>query len=181
MTEYEIELTGTRPLMINNPLAGKLELKEPDEQRAREQAEKRLYKNKAEKPVLPAIHIEGSLIQASKEVKASGKGNKKMTKYVATQVRVSPELIPIEGDWETDVRLCKVPSTGGQILVARPVFQEWKVAFKVLVVNDTLVPETALKTILELAGAVYGVGTYRLKFGQFEVTKFNKIVATKKA
>ena len=173
--ECEFEIKGYHPLMMNNPLAGKLELKEPDEKLAKEQAEKRLYKNNKGESVLPAVHLEGAFIQAAKDVKVPGQRNKKYTQYAKTLVRFSPEYIPIDGTWETDVRQVRNPATGGRFLTARPIYQEWTVRGKILVADDELISENAVKEILELAGKICGVGTFRAKFGQFEVTKFNKV------
>ena len=106
---------------------------------------------------------------AAKKVKIAGGGRSTCGKYIGSQVRVSPSEIPIKGTWDTDVRYCKVPASGGRILVARPVFPEWAVEFEVEVLDDKLLPASAIDTILIDAGRIYGVGTYRKEFGQFSV------------
>jgi hypothetical protein len=177
MAKYKVKAVGTRGLMVCNPLCENLQLKEPDMELAKQHAEKRLYKSADGIPILPTSHIKAAMKDAAKKVGVAGQGRTKCGKYIGSQIRVSAiessghtsGEIPIKGTWETDVRYCKVPSSGGRILVARPVFPEWSIEFEVEVLDDKLLPSSAIDTILTDAGRIYGIGTYREEFGQFSV------------
>jgi hypothetical protein len=62
-----------------------------------------------------------------------------------------------------------------RITVTRPIYEGWKIGFKITVGDSNTLPLESLKDILVEAGQSVGIGTYRPTFGRFAVTKFEKV------
>ena len=60
------------------------------------------------------------------------------------------------------------------VWVKRIAFPQWSVNYK-LTVNDELITESQLKKIIDRSGLTEGLGTWRPKYGRFEVTGIEKI------
>ena len=101
--------------------------------------------------------------------------NKKTYKDVIKGgVFVTPdEILHKNQKWTIDRRSAVNPSTRGRVMVNRPVFPNWTLDFDLNVIDDRAeIP--VIKEILEYAGLYVGIGTFRPKFGRFEVKKFQK-------
>ena len=76
---------------------------------------------------------------------------------------------PQAKNYATDVRLAVIPTTRGRVPVARPRWDEWDMEFVIRVMDPEYLDQSTLKEILEIAGREQGIGTFRPKFGRFEV------------
>jgi len=123
----------------------------------------------------PAIHIRTAMIKAASDFKIPGKGNKKYSELFRSCVFVEPEIIPHNiQSYAVDVRRAVIRATRAAIPRSRPRLDEWSLDFTISVVDDQI-PFDIVKKVLELAGAVKGIGDYRPDFGRFKVTKFEKV------
>lgn len=140
----------------------------------RESAKQFLYVDSKGKVAQPSSHIEGAMIKAATDVKISGGGKKSYKDLVKGAVFVFPEYIPHKNQaWDVDERAVVNPTTRGRTMCYRPRLEKWELNFD-LEVNDDRADEHAIKQILEIAGAQRGIGSYRPRFGRFEITKFAK-------
>ena len=118
----------------------------------------------------PAEHIYQSIIRASVDFKFEGK--KSYKDVVTSSIVVEPEEIPMisEKPYEIDTR--PVVIQRARVLKWRPLFRNWKLQFKITILDDTNIQASTLKEILDKAGLTKGIGDYRPRFGRFMVTKF---------
>ena len=111
-----------------------------------------------------------SIIRASVDFKFEGK--KSFKDVVTSSIVVEPEEIPMisEKPYEIDTR--PVVIQRARVLKWRPLFRNWKLQFKITILDDTNIQASTLKEILDKAGLTKGIGDYRPRFGRFMVTKF---------
>lgn len=65
------------------------------------------------------------------------------------------------------------PKTGALVIIRRPAFRAGReVPFK-MVVADDVIEADQLKIAIETAGLIVGIGSWRPKFGRFELVKWN--------
>ncbi len=122
----------------------------------------------------PAIHIESTMQKASTQFKMAGNGKKTYKELVKGGVFVFPDMIPHKYQkWEVDSRAVVNPSTGGRKMCYRPCLDKWELEFE-LQVNDDRADAEVIKQMLEHAGAYIGIGSYRPRFGRFEVVSFKE-------
>jgi hypothetical protein len=166
----DVEITGLAPLMHNNSNSMNTHdlYKEPIEN----QMDARVYKE-GDKFVQPSTHILGALIKAATLFKMEGRGKKTFKDAVKAMVTISPSNIPLGIKPTPDSRFCVVQRQ--RITVTRPVYEGWKIGFKITVGDSTTLPKETLKDILMEAGQSQGIGTYRPTFGRFAVTKFTEV------
>jgi len=130
-----------------------------------EETEKRLIKDDKGSICQLATHFEGCLIKSGTEFKF--KGQKTYKDIIKAGVLVDPyyipHLIPEYRIHKAFVRIGK-----SRIMRCRPEFPEWELQFNVEVTDDRL-QAPVLKQIFENAGAYYGVGDWRPRFGLFDV------------
>jgi len=180
MQDYEVEIKGMVPLLHNRYPVNAMDITKKTRKGKirdpKEDAKKCLYINAKGKIYQPADHIEGALIKVGSAITIAGAGKKTYKDLMKTNVMVIPQEIPFtDGDkYEVDTRLC-VLNGRVRIPVSRPRWDEWGFTFKLRLIDETLVPEEVLKTLLEIAGREQGIGTYRPKFGRFEVVKFEAV------
>lgn len=142
-------------------------------------AEFHCYRNKDGRCYVPSEHIKQSLINGGGQVKSKvGNGRKSMTNIVAGLFTVSPEEILIR-DFDTiDKRSAVNRNVKARIITIRPRWNELELEFTILVKNDTVTKET-VKSIIENAGVMYGIGSYRPEhkgeFGVFDIVKFEEL------
>jgi hypothetical protein len=131
-----------------------------------------MYHDAALGPYIPAVNIEACIAEAAK---ASKQG-----KLVKQAVSVLDDRIPLRyegprdidslyGDGSTafvDVRGVNVG--GRKVMRARPLFREWAAEFTVGFMAD-LIDAQDIQRIVEHAGRVIGIGTFRPRFGRFNV------------
>lgn len=77
--------------------------------------------------------------------------------------------------WKVDSRPIRNPVTGGRILRHRPMFDDWQLAFT-LILDTDLIGEKLMRQIVDDAGKRIGLGDYRPSckgpFGRYVVTKW---------
>lgn len=179
MQDYSVKIEGLSPLMHNRypidligkpktTIKGKVFNPEVEVQKC-------LYRNTKGEIYQPSDHIEGALISVGATINKVGK--KTYKDDMKTNIQVLPQEIPFPKgkDFTVDIRLCVIAATRGRIPVARPRWDKWEFDFTIRVFDETMLSSEVLKTLLETAGKTKGIGTYRPKFGRFEVTKFETI------
>lgn len=179
-------ITGTAPLLMQaetlaNPLspvtkahkavAGKRKKSEEDyEWLLESEWTASMYFDDAIGPYIPALNIEGCIAEAGK-IHRLGKTIKQ-----AVQVLGDKHKLEYDGPrkldkiWQTgahaDVRGVNVG--GKKVMRCRPIFRSWSTEFEVLVMEDVL-DRSDLVRVVEEAGRRIGIGTYRPRFGRFNV------------
>jgi len=101
-----------------------------------------------------------------------------MTNIVAGLFTVSPEEIVVR-DFDTiDKRSAVNRNVKARIIAIRPRWNDLTLSFTITVKNDTVTKET-VSSILEYAGTMFGIGSYRPEhkgeFGVFEVKEFKPL------
>lgn len=131
-----------------------------------------MYYDKEIGPYIPAINIEACIAEAAKATK-QGKLVKQavtvLTDRIALKYDGPRDMDSLYGDGSTqfvDVRGVNV--MGRKLMRARPLFLRWSASFDVGFMVD-LIDAQDLFRIVEHAGRVIGVGTYRPRFGRFSV------------
>lgn len=177
-------LTGTSPLLVNNPqtadrlnpwtqliaeLTGKKKRTDDEErQLQRLKWEAALYHEPDVGPYLPGIAAWKSLLEASRLTRQG--------KTVERGLIPVTDKMPIEYDGPRDVegmwgakRFVDVRDAvpaGKRVIAVRPKFQPWKLRFEAMF-DPEQVNERDLKSFAEAAGRMIGIGTYRQRFGRF--------------
>lgn len=179
--KYEVEIAGLSPLLQHRfdvekltstkTRTGDRKMTDDDEKEA---AKKFLYVSDG-KVVQPALHIEGAMTKAATELKLAGSGKKTYKDLIKATCFVTPEYIPLNNQkWTVDARPVVNPTTRGRSMCYRPRFDEWSMNFEMEVLDDRADP-AAIEEILRLAGLRVGIGSYRPRFGRFEIKKFAKV------
>lgn len=144
----------------------------------RAQAEPKVYTGSKGRPVLPAVNLLASFVDAGRFIKSGrSKLSTARSSLVPAGLAINEAELPITpSKWEVDSRPVVIPSTGGRIMCHRPRFDEWKIACTLLV-DDTLFSERIVRELVDIAGKRVGVGDFRPSrrgpFGRFEVIKWN--------
>jgi hypothetical protein len=182
------KLTGKNPLLVNNPqtvnptnqyaVAQKeitAKAKKTDEGNSdllRLKWMGALYWQKDIGPYLPAICVWRSFHDAAKLSKLG-------TAFVRAVHMSGREELPIayQGPRDidalyadprfVDVRDAKIKAS--RVLACRPIFREWALT-SAMSFDPSLMDRSELVRIAETAGDLIGVGTYRQRFGRFDVT-----------
>jgi hypothetical protein len=181
MQDYKTKIRGIVPLMNNRyPLDAMMITKKKPRGTLFNPVEKAkdcLYINTKGEIYQPSDHIEGALIQVGSTEGVPGQGKKTYKDQMKTNIAVMPTEIPFPNgkDYEVDVRLAVIPATRGRVPVARPRWDKWEFDFVLRVFDETLLDGETLRRLLETAGRTKGIGTYRPKFGRFEVVVFESI------
>jgi hypothetical protein len=181
MQDYKVKIRGVVPLMHNRyPLDAMMITKKKPRGtlfNPTEKAKECVYVNTKGEIYQPSDHIEGALIQVGSSKSVPGQGKKTFKDQMKTNIAVLPTEIPFPNgkDYEVDVRLGVIPATRGRVPVARPRWDKWEFDFTIRVFDETMLDGETVKELLETAGKTKGIGTYRPKFGRFEVAEFEPI------
>lgn len=181
-------IESTRPLLMQaetlaNPLnpitrahkavAGKRKKTEEDyEWLLRDEWEASMYHADDIGPYLPAINLEACIAEAAKATK-QGKLVKQsvtvMTERASLRYDGPRNKDAMYGDGGTSFVDVRGVNVGGKkVMRARPQFLNWSCEFDVSYMDD-MIDAQDLRRIVEHAGRVIGVGTYRPRFGRFDV------------
>jgi hypothetical protein len=186
MQAIEFRLTGTSALMMNNPQTVNpfneytLQMKEITDKRKRSDEDLRdllklkfmaaLYWDAALGPYLPMISVWRSFHEAAK-LSRSGKvierglhTGRDMTAVEYPGPRKPAELYADPSF--VDVR--DASPSGKRVTACRPIFKQWSLVAPFLY-EESLLNKRDLIAFATLAGQLIGVGTYRQRFGRFEV------------
>lgn len=139
-----------------------------------EMYEKSKYKLENGKLYLPAAHIIGAMVKAGTRVMLKGRISYSETAKGATFI--FPEKIPhliqkVECDWRPGNNDARGKKT--KIMIARARLEKWEASFKLSCFDDRAI-EARLKQVLEIAGGYIGVGSYRPRYGRFEIVEWKK-------
>lgn len=138
----------------------------------RSEWEASMYHDKKIGPYLPAANIEACIAEAAKATRQG--------KLIKQALSVLEDRIPLQyegprdkakmyGDGSSEfVDVRGVNVSGRKVMRARPVFLRWAAEFSVAFMAD-MIDAADVQRIVEHAGRVIGVGTYRPRFGRFEV------------
>jgi len=142
-------------------------------------AEFHCYRNEAGECFVPSEHIKQALINGGTQVKSKvGNGRKSMTNIVAGLFTVSPEEIKVRDFDIIDKRSAVNRNVKARVIAVRPRWNDLSLSFTINVKNDTVTQQT-VKSILEHAGMMYGIGSYRPEhkgeFGVFEIKEFEQV------
>jgi len=178
MKEVKVEITGTTPLLMNNP-KGMIEKATKQSSRKttvqydpKEEAEKVAYKMDSGELYIPAEAIKGALIGAA-SYKKIGKFTAKP--MIAGGVIITPQKIGLLTK-KYDIDLRTVVIQRARVVKARPTLENWKANFT-LSYDETLIGDAEIiKIILEDAGKRVGILDFRPaklgNFGMFKVSSW---------
>jgi len=139
-----------------------------------EQFDMHAYRTSKKKFYQPSEMFEAAMTRAAVNFKMEGK--KSYKDVIKGGLIVEPiEIVHANQKFEMDARWGKNPSTGGAVWVVRPRVDDWEMNFSIKLLQDERVSADVLKDILIYAGLYVGIGSWRPKFGQFEVTKFQEV------
>lgn len=176
MKQIEVEITGIAPLLQNrfpvedfgqNQSKVKKKVYDP-----KEEAEKKLYKNPNGEIYQPSEHIYQTIRRAAIDFKFEKK--KSYKDVITSGIVVTPDEIPLIFD-KYDVDTRPVVIQRARVLCWRPKFNQWKLKFNIIILDDENISVPVLKEILEKAGGTKGIGDYRPRFGRFMVTSFQEV------
>jgi hypothetical protein len=149
----------------------------------REEAEKKVHKDKDGKFYIPGMAILAMLREVAGNHKM--KGSRKSAKYVvpaAVRLGAGEQVAYLTNgdgkmptDFEVDSRPVVIPSTKGRVMRHRPRFDQWGAKFS-LQINEKLLPESFIHQLADEAGLQNGLGDLRPQkggpFGCFQVIKW---------
>ena len=175
MKTINVEITGIAPLLQNrfpveehgqNQTKAKKKVYVPEDE-----AKKCLYIRDGQ-IFQPAEHIYQSMVRAAVDFKYEGK--KTYKDVITSGILVEPEeiLLISDKDYEIDARPVMIQRS--RVLKWRPRFNQWKLVFKIIILDDTNINAVTLKEILDRAGTSKGIGDYRPRFGRFMVTLWSE-------
>ena len=188
MKSIKFRITGTMPLMLNNPqtvspfneftkklkpLTSKRTKSDDDlEEISKLKFLASLYTNPQGKYILPAEHIENAIIAAAKERKLGAKFTRSMQVTGDSELKFkdadkTPEQLYDLGMY-VDVRAVGIKNS--KITTTRAIIPEWSLESE-LWYDESQIVEKDLCDCMEVAGLRYGVGTYRRKYGKFKAEK----------
>lgn len=177
MPEFEVEIEGISPLLQH-----RFPIEEPEESEKRKsgsidyskELEKSLYRDKNGVIYEPSSHIEGSMIKAAVNFQIPGRGKKTYKDLIKAAIFVEPVQISIEPqEYEKDVQ--PVVINRARVRRYRPRFDEWKLKFKIICLEEDQLSPVTIEKILAYAGKFCGLGDWRPKYGRFKITKFKVI------
>lgn len=192
MKTFEVEITGTTPLMQHRMseeqlfalLGAKSDKKKAQEERTpREIAESHAYKGTDGSYYIPMEYVCGAFAHVAgdyKQKNSARKSIKSIAKGIFRPVTETATLLNEKGKpitaFEVDIRKATNHQKGA-VAVCRPRFDKWKIVFLVMI-DDTIVPTAVCHDILVDSGKRSGIGSYRVSkggyFGQFQVTKWKE-------
>ena len=184
--QINFRITGTAPLLMQaetlaNPLheltkahkavSGKRKKSEDDYLWLMESEwSASMYHDAELGPFIPALNIEGCIAEAGKI--------HRLGKTIKQAVRVVDDKHKLEYDgprqkeklWNSnkfsDVRGVNV--SGKKIMRCRPIFLNWATEFEIEFMEDVIDRADLIRVVTE-AGRRIGIGTYRPRFGRFDV------------
>lgn len=188
MEKIRFKVTGTTPLMLNNPqvvnpfneyakqlkpLTSKRKKTEDDLlEISKIKFVSSLYWDSKRGYTIPASHFIQSLKKAAQENKLGKKFERSMLITCDSVLdfpdkdKTPQQLFNI--DSYVDVRVVGIMKA--KITTTRPIFNIWSTTVEVLY-DETQLDEKDIQLAMDIAGTRYGVGTYRQMYGRFEAEK----------
>lgn len=194
MKTIRFELTGTMPLMLNNPqvinpfneFTKKLtpltsKKKKTDEDMLQILKLKflaSLYTDAQGRYIVPSEHIFSTLVAAAKERKLGASFIRSAQVIGDSVIKFkdadkTPEQLHELGIY-VDVRPVSVGSISkSKVPTARAIIPEWSIETEIWF-DENQINLKDIESCMEVAGLRYGIGTYRQKYGRFAVKKLKK-------
>jgi hypothetical protein len=177
--KYSVEVKGVSPLLMNRFIPEQIVETRVRRGNAKEvSVEDKLYMTEDGKPYVPSAYIRNALIEAGKAIKIKGKGKSTYSKLLGSSLLISPDAIAIVSStgWNPFTTTAVNPATRGRMTVTRPMFEDWKLEFEVVIPDDIL--EDDFSKIFDEAGRYVGIGDWRPAkkgmYGKFIVSKLAK-------
>ena len=183
-TTIKVQISGISDIMFDRFIDYSEEVRPP---------EQKLYLDESSIAVLPAENLLSFLV-GEKPVgcckKVEGKkGNSDYIPVVQSHVFFSPTLIPFTSKgktlkftkfgknfrvFEASPRVQKGSMSIKTELKKRPLLKmPWELSFSIDLIENTIVDENKLYNWFTQGGILVSLGTYRPRFGRFEVTKWD--------
>lgn len=181
--KFNIEIKGIAPLLMHkfseSAITGPRGQRKGDSEKTKEEkieaATPYLYVDAKKKLVQPSIHIEMAMAKAATSVRLAGNGKATYKEIVQSACFIDEEYIQHKNQkWTVDARSVVNQATKGRIMSYRPRLDDWCLNFTLEVLDDRADPR-CIKEVLTIAGLRKGIGSYRPRFGRFEVTKFQEL------
>lgn len=144
----------------------------------REQAEPKLYIGLKGKPTIPQPNLLRCLVEGGRFHKA---GKSQLTTarssmlYSCLAIDGAEFEIEHKEPWRVDTRAVVIPSTRGRILCHRPMFDDWRLTFTI-VLDTHILSHKLLRQIIDDAGQRIGLGDFRPAtkgpYGRFKVVSW---------
>ena len=185
ITKIKAQLSGIAPIMFDRFINHDKTPRPPDQ---------KLYLADGNAVVLPSANIESFLFGNDPPGCArmmEGKKGKEAMRIGLGHVFVSPDLIPITSEKKpiifdgfgkqiyTYTASGRTKSGSGSIkqeAKERPVIRmPWEVEFELSLVENPMIDETKLFNWFNAGGLLIALGTYRPKFGRFEVVDWEVV------
>jgi hypothetical protein len=185
MKSFKIKITGTNPLMLNNPqtvnpfneyskmlspLTSKRKKTEDDLiEISKIKFLSSLYVNDGVY-IIPSSHFEQSVIEAAKEVKLGKKFERNFRIFsdgildFPDKDKTPQQLYEI-GTY-VDVRAVGIKNV--KITTTRAIFPKWSTEVECFF-DETQINDDDVINVLKTAGLRYGIGTYRKLYGRYKV------------
>ena len=186
MKKITFKLKGVQPLMLNNPQAVNplnayaKKLKPLTSKRTKTDAdhediyrikfESCWYQNSEGQYIIPGTHFEQSLISAAKETKQGKMFERSLNIFSDSILHFKDEDKSIEELYNAgiyvDIRCVGIKDS--KITTCRAIVHDWSCEVEVLY-DENQINAKDIISAMKIAGERYGVGTYRQKYGRFEV------------
>ena len=191
MIRFNVSIEGVTPLLCNRFQDGAaMEATERTrkvapggvEESPHEIAEAKLYTSeKTGKHIIPSPNLLACIMGGGRFYKVSRRTvTTQRRSMIPAAVTISPIELEIDNKqpWAVDTRPVRNPSTGGRILCHRPIFDDWKLKFELLL-EESIIGQKLLRQIVDSAGNMVGLGDYRPDtkgpYGRFVVTNWKVI------
>jgi len=123
----------------------------------------------------PSENLRQCIVNAGKRFKI---GRASARTDLAAATFITPEQLPLKGEWVIDSRPVVNPFTQGRVLRHRPKFEQWEISCTIEV-DEELIQEQLIRNVMTSAGNFVGIGDYRPArmgpYGRFEVTKWESV------
>lgn len=165
MYKIHVQIEGLAPFLFN--AYGESPKNDTPEEKRKELAKSRAYRNAQGVLILPKNNIESMLVQCCKEAKQKEAKRMHWQLVNATVFAEGPGSFGVK-DCEMLTVMGRVPPrTGAMVPIYRPMLPTgWKLTFTLCVVDDSRDHER-IQSALERGGLYVGVGSWRPKYGRF--------------
>jgi len=182
MKTYEVTVKGTCDLLMHKfsveqeaELDNTVKKKKQHNKTKEAEAEEVAYRMEDGRLFLPAEHFYQSMCRAASGFQIKGQGKKTYKDNVKGGVIINPEYIPFPKKQEYEIDSRPVRIQRARVIRHRPkIAKGWILEFEIGVLDEDLIPEEVLSSILERAGQQFAVGDYRPRFGRFMTVKFQE-------
>lgn len=185
MIPVQIDVIGTTALLVANPRTANpldpltKQIAEYTSKRKKTEADQleiqrlkwlgSLYYDEEMGPYLPSENLWKSILDAARTTK-EGKTIERGLLLANPKMRLEYDGPRKDQELYNDgrfIHVCDANASGRKIMAVRAMFPEWACQGQ-FIVNEEQLNIESLERIVQLAGAVIGVGTYRRRFGRYE-------------